>query len=162
MHTVLARTNENLLEPVLVAARNRPRLHPSALHDWDYANLLTLDARISRDGALKSVPDAVRLETQNIDGKAVVMGTATIEQDGSFFVKVPADRAIRFALLDAKGEVLRQERGWFWIRKGEQRICVGCHAGPERAAENRVPQVLLHTTTAVDLTNAKHAQSGGN
>ena len=83
------------------------------------------------------------------------MGTAPVEADGSFFVKAPADRPIRFALLDAKGAVLRQEQGWFWIRGGEQRICVGCHAGPERASENRVPAVLLRTTTPVDLTGAK-------
>ena len=77
------------------------------------------------------------------------MGTAPVEPDGSFFVKTPADRPIRFALLDAKGAVIRQEHGWFWIRRGEQRFCVGCHAGPERAPENRVPAVLLHTTTPV-------------
>ncbi len=80
------------------------------------------------------------------------MGTASVERDGSFFVKVPADAPIRFVLLDEKGSVLRREKGWFWIRKGEQRICVGCHTGPERASENRVPAVLLRTTTAVDLT----------
>jgi hypothetical protein len=90
------------------------------------------------------------------------MGTAPVESDGSFFVKAPADRAIRFVLLDAKGTVLRQERGWFWIRKGEQRYCVGCHAGPERAPENAVPQVLLRTTTPVDLTGNSQLQRGGN
>jgi hypothetical protein len=37
---------------------------------------------------------------------------------------------------------------------GEQRICVGCHVGPERASENRVPAVLLRTTTPVDLTGS--------
>ena len=72
--------------------------------------------------------------------------------DGSFFVKAPADKPIRFSLLDEKGAVLRQEHGWFWIRRGEQRICVGCHTGPERGSENRVPAVLLRTTTPVDLT----------
>jgi hypothetical protein len=84
------------------------------------------------------------------------MGTAQVEADGSFFVTTPADRPIRFALLDAKGDVVRQEHGWFWIRRGEQRICVGCHTGPERSSANRVPAVLLRTTTPVDLsgTNA--------
>jgi hypothetical protein len=80
------------------------------------------------------------------------MGTAPVEQDGSFFVKVPGNTPIRFALLDKNGAVLRRERGWFWARGGEQRICVGCHTGPERAAENRVPAVLLRTTIPVDLT----------
>jgi Hydrazine synthase alpha subunit middle domain len=163
MQTILAKAGFDIVEPVVAAAHERPRRHPSALHDWDYANLLALDARISRDGALKSVPAKVRLETQDADGHAVGMGTAPVEQDGSFFVKAPADRAIRFVLLDAKGAVLRQEHGWFWIRRGEQRICVGCHAGPEHAAENRVPDVLLRTTTPVDLTGAgQQSQRGGN
>jgi hypothetical protein len=32
---------------------------------------------------------------------------------------------------------------------------VGCHTGPERASENRVPAVLLRSTTPVDLTGVK-------
>jgi hypothetical protein len=155
--------NDDLVEPVVIASRERPRRHPSALHDWDYANLLALDARVSRDGALRGTPVSVRLEAQDAAGHAVVIGTAPVEADGSFFVKAPADQAIRFALLDASGAVLRKERGWFWIRRGEQRYCVGCHAGPERASENRVPAVLLRTTTPVDLTGtAQHSMPGGN
>jgi len=163
MQTVLAQNDMNLLDPVLIAPRNRPRRHPSALHDWDYANLLALDARLSRDGPLKGAPVSVRLETQDASGNAVSMGAAPVEADGSFFVKAPSDRAIRFVLLNAKGEVLRQEHGWFWIRSGEQRYCVGCHAGPERAPENRVPKVLLRTTTPVDLTGTSpQVHKGGN
>ena len=152
METILAQRNEDIVEPVLVAAHTRPNRHPSGLHPWDYANLLVLDARLSRDGNLKTAPSAVRLEMQNENGAAVSIGTAPVESDGSFFVKVPADKPVRFALLDGKGSVLRREQGWFWIRKGEQRICVGCHTGPERASENRVPAVLLRTTTPFDLT----------
>jgi hypothetical protein len=160
---VLAQNDENLLEPVILAEHHRPRRHPSGLHEWDYANLLALDARVSRDGELKGKPVSVRLEAQNSTGDAIVMGTAPVEEDGSFFVKAPADRAIRLALIDTKGAVLRQEQGWFWIRRGEQRICVGCHAGPERGSENRVPAVLLRTTTPVDLSGmARHSLSGGN
>ena len=163
MRDVLEEHAENLIEPVVVAAHERPRRHPSALHEWDYANLLALDARISRDGAVNGMPASVLLERQDQAGNAVALGTAPVEQDGSFFVKVPADRAIRFSLLDRKGTVLRQEHGWFWIRKGEQRYCVGCHAGPEHAPENKVPQVLLRTTTPFDLTgNVQQLPRGGN
>jgi hypothetical protein len=105
----------------------------------------------------------VRLETQDANGLTVATGTAPVEQDGSFFVRVPPNRPIRFALLDGNGAVLRQEHGWFWIRSGEQRYCVGCHAGPERASENRVPAVLMRTTTPVDLTkpSSMRASTGG-
>jgi hypothetical protein len=155
MHTVLAKNGEDLVEPVLVAPRARPNRHPSGLHPWDYANLLALDSRISRDGDLKGKPLSVRLESQDAKGRAVAIGTAPVEADGSFFVRVPVDRPIRFELLDFRGAVLRKEHGWFWARGGEQRICVGCHAGPERASENRVPDVLMRTTEPVDLTVTK-------
>ena len=115
--------------------------------------MLALDARQSREGDLKVAPASVRLETLDDGGLAVVTGTAPVEADGSFFVKTPADRPIRFALLDGKGSILRQEQGWHWIRGGEQRICVGCHAGPERASQNRAPEVLLRSTRPADLTN---------
>ncbi len=157
MQTIVSEPGKNLLEPVVVARRTVPRRHPSGLHPWDYANVLALDARLSRDGALKGTPERVRLEAQDDKGHAVAMGTAPVEKDGSFFVQVPGDRPIRFALLDAKGVVLRQQKGWLWIRGGEQRICVGCHTGPERSSENRVPAVLLRTTTPVDLTHAVQA-----
>ena len=38
------------------------------------------------------------------------------------------------------------------MRRGEQRVCVGCHAGPETAPENAVPTILLKSTTPADLT----------
>ncbi|MGA2205914.1 MAG: hypothetical protein ABSG10_04195 [Terracidiphilus sp.] len=155
MRSVLAESGEDLVEPVLVAPRTRPNRHPSGLHPWNYSNLLALDARVSRDGALKGTPVSVRLEAKDAAGRAMTLGTAPVEKDGSFFVKVPGDRPIRFSLLDFKGAVLRQEHGWFWARGGEQRICVGCHAGPERGSENRVPDVLMRTTVPVDLTGAK-------
>lgn len=164
LRSFFAEADGNLVDPVIVAAHDRPRRHPSALHDWDYANLLALDARISRDGTLRDSPAKVRLEAQDNSGKAVSMGEAPVESDGSFFVKAPADRPIRFALVDGNGAVIRQEHGWFWVRRGEQRYCVGCHAGPERAPENRVPAVLTRSTTPFDLTGAapQTTQRGGN
>ncbi|HWA96366.1 MAG TPA: hypothetical protein VG844_17350 [Terracidiphilus sp.] len=161
LKTVLTQQGENLVEPVVITARVRPRRHPSALHPWKYANLLALDTRLSRDGALGGIPATVRLETENPEGRAVALGTAPVEKDGSFFIKVPGDKPIRFAVLDAKGKVLRQERGWFWARAGEQRICVGCHTGPEHAAENRIPEVLERTTVPADLTGSTTDQSSG-
>ena len=153
----------DLVEPVVVAPRAVPNRHPSALHDWTFGNLLALDARQSRGGNLTMVPALVRAETMGEDGRPVSLGTAPVEKDGSFFVQATGDRPLRFILLDAAGHPLRAEHGWFWVRRGEQRICVGCHTGPERAPENRVPLVLLHSTTPVDLTGgaAAAATTGG-
>jgi hypothetical protein len=150
--TLFADTAQDLVEPVLLTARTRPNHHPSGLHDWQYGNFLALDARLTRDAALAAQPTTVRVEALDEQGKLVALGSAPVEADGSFFVQTTGDTPVRFSLLDKDGNVLRAERGFIWIKKGEQRICVGCHTGPERASENKVPGVLLRTTTPVDLT----------
>jgi hypothetical protein len=155
LSTVLYVAGADLIDPVLVNARTRPNRHPSGLHPWSYSNLLALDARISRDGTMRESPKEVRVEMQDTNGHAVVLGNAPVEQDGSFYVRVPGDTPIRFSLLGKNGTVLRQERGWFWARGGEQRYCTGCHAGPERGSENRVPAVLMRSIAPTDLTDLK-------
>jgi hypothetical protein len=152
---VLSLAGSDLIDPVLAAPRVRPNRHPSGLHPWSYANLLALDARISRDGAMRDTPTDVQVEVQDTNGHAVILGKVPVEQDGSFYLRVPGDRPIRFSLLGKMGAVLRQERGWFWARGGEQRYCTGCHAGPERGSENRVPAVLMRSTVPTDLTDLK-------
>ena len=142
----------DLIEPVIVAPRPTPNRHPSGLHDWTTGNLLALDAHLTRSGRITESPTAVRVETIAPDGRAIALGVAPVEQDGSFFIQATGDRPLRFVLLDEHGQKIRAEEGWFWVRRGEQRICVGCHTGPERSPDNRVPQVLLRTTTPVDVT----------
>lgn len=154
LQVVLTQRGEDLVDPVLIVPRIPPRRFPSGLHPWNYANLLALDSRLSLAGDSKLAPASVRLESLDARGHIIVNGSAPIAPDGSFFVKAPADQPIRFALLDRNGTVLHHEHGWFWIRAGEQRICVGCHAGPARSPENRVPEVLLKNTTPADLTSA--------
>jgi hypothetical protein len=161
LQTMARDAERDLVEPAVVAPRAVPRTFPSALHPWKTGNLLALDARLSRDGNLKESPVSVRVETRDDAGRAKVLGMAPVMADGSFFVKVPGDTALRFILLDAAGRTLRQEQGWFWMRSGEQRICVGCHTGPERAPDNRVPEVLNHSTTPVDMTGANTKIAAG-
>ena len=84
----------------------------------------------------------MRVYTRDAAGKPQVLGQTPVASDGSFYVEVPADRPIRIELLDSAGVSLRAEQNWFWMRPSEQRICVGCHAGPERAPENKVPEIL--------------------
>jgi hypothetical protein len=88
-----------------------------------------------------------------------VQGTAQVEKDGSFYLRVPGDVPLRIELLDAGGKTVKSEAGWFWLRSGEQRICVGCHAGPERAPDNTVPMVLQRSTVAADLTELHKSQA---
>jgi hypothetical protein len=141
----------NDVEPAIVAARVPPREFPSALVTTRTAgNLLCLNARQSKTPIAAAV-SFVRIYARGANGAAVQLGQAEVAHDGSFYVQVPADRAVRMELLDAAGHTVRAERDWFWMRPSEQRICVGCHTGPERAPENKVPEVLLHSTVPVKM-----------
>ena len=141
----------NAVEPVFVAPRVPPREFPSALVPArTTGNLLCLDVKEARpliDGKIHSV----RVYTRDDGGSSRVLGQTSVASDGSFYVEVPADRPLRMELLDAAGTRLRGEDRWFWMRPSEQRICVGCHAGPERAPENRVPQILNEILSPVKM-----------
>lgn len=154
--------NANVIQPVMVAARTVPNRHPSGLHDWPNANLLCLNAYTSKYSFPAGSIHSVRMYSRDVSGAAKLMGTAPVERDGSFFVQVPTETALQIELLDAAGKTLQREAGFFWMRRGEQRVCVGCHAGPETAPENAVPMILLRSTTPADMTGASaHPASGG-
>ena len=149
----------NLVQPALLAPRAVPNRHPSALHEWTYANILCLNAYTSKPDIAQGSIAAVRLYTRDSFGASHAQGTTPVERDGSFYLRVPGDTPLRIELLDASGKPVKSEAGWFWLRSGEQRICVGCHAGPERAPENIVPLVLQRSTLAADFTNAHSSQA---
>jgi hypothetical protein len=159
---VLFEHTTNLVQPVLIAPRAIPNRHPSGLHDWPNANLLCLNAYTSKYAFTPGSIRSVRVYTRDSQGAAKVLGSAPVEQDGSFFVQVPGDQPLQMELLDAAGKTLKRESGFFWMRRGEQRGCVGCHAGPETAPENAVPMVLLKSTTPFDMTaGTAQSTSGG-
>ena len=141
----------NDLQPVLIRAHDVPKIHPSGLGNREGANLLCLNAYTSRSETIPAGSVAAVRVSALGDSGSVVLGQAPVEKDGSFFVQVPSETAIRFELLDAVGKSIAGEKGWFWARRGEQRVCVGCHAGPERAPENASPAVLLRTQVPVRM-----------
>lgn len=160
IHRTLAAPEANAIQPVGLGPRVVPNRHPSGLHDWADANLLCLNAYTSKYSFPLGAIHSVRLYTRDSSGNAKLLGRAPVERDGSFFVHVPSEQALQIELLDAFGQTLKRESGFFWMRHGEQRVCVGCHAGPETAPENAVPQILLKSTTPADMTSAQNAPGG--
>ena len=161
LRPLLADASSDYLQPVLLHAYDRPLRFPSALHPWKTANQMSLNSyRIEHGALLHGQIAQVQVSTRDAQGHVQVLGTAPVEKDGSFFVMVPGNQPLQYALLDRQGHVLRQEHGWFWSASGEQRICVGCHTGPERSPENRVPQILLRSTDPTDLSATSTTPAG--
>jgi hypothetical protein len=160
LRPAVAEQTEDAVQPVLIAERAIPNRHPSGLHDWPNANLLCLNAYTSKYQFAAGSIRSVRFYTPDGSGNPTLLGTAPVERDGSFFVQVPTEKPLQIELLDSAGKTLKREAGFFWMRRGEQRGCVGCHAGPETSPENAVPMILLKSTTPADLTGAQNASGG--
>lgn len=56
-----------------------------------------------------------------------VLGTVPVEEDGSAYFTVPADRFIYFQLLDGSGRMVQSMRSGLVVQSGERVGCVGCH-----------------------------------
>jgi hypothetical protein len=147
------------VEPVAVVTRPVPKkfwsnLIPSSPTGY----FISLDSSNSMDKAESPAPvRRARVIQQRNSGDAV-LGEATVEPDGSFYVQVPANEAVRFVLLDEQGRVIREEQSWIWTRPGEQRGCTGCHGDKALAPENRWPMALKRQEPP---TNLSGATSGG-
>jgi len=162
LRPAVAEQNADVVQPTLLTERAVPNRHPSGLHDWPNANLLCLNAYTSKSQFAAGSIHSVRLYMRDSTGTTKLLGTAPVERDGSFFVQVPTEQALQIELLDGAGKTLKRESGFFWMRRGEQRGCVGCHAGPETAPENAVPMILLKSTTPADMTGTNaHSAAGG-
>ena len=161
LQPLVSSVTANMVQPVFLAPRPTPNRHPAGLHEWAYANVLCLNAYTSKEHIPDGSIASVRLYSRGAQGTAQVQGTASVEEDGSFYLRVPGDRPLRIELIDKGGKTVKAETGWFWLRRGEQRICVGCHAGPERAPDNVVPAVLQRSTVAADMTGGNSTSSAG-
>jgi hypothetical protein len=144
----------NAIQPAMLQPRTPAKQFPSGLVETrTNGNLLCLDARASKDPINEAIA-IVQVYSRDAAGTPVLLGRQNVAGDGSFYVQVPADRPLRIELLNASGRTVRAERDWFWMRPSEQRICVGCHTGPERAPENKVPEILLRSIVPEKLLGA--------
>ena len=56
-----------------------------------------------------------------------ILGTVPVEEDGSAYFSVPADKFVFFQLLDEKGMMIQSMRSGTLVQPGERTGCVGCH-----------------------------------
>jgi len=144
------------VEAVPVTAHARPRWYWSTLKpESKEGYFICLDSYHSVDvpgGRLTAKIARVRvLMYEDAAAQERVLGEAPVESDGSFFLAVPADRPVRFELLDPAGKVIRAQKSWIWSRPGEEHGCVGCHEDKSVAPTNRWPLTLRRFDTPTRL-----------
>lgn len=76
--------------------------------------------------------------------EAVELGTVPLAADGSFHLEVPANTPLALQAVDAEGRSELNEMSWIYVKPGERRSCVGCHADRQEAPPMpaRMPMAL--------------------
>lgn len=85
------------------------------------------------DGWFGQGEEAPAMNWHSFENKRI-LGTVSVEDDGSAYFEVPANRFVYFQLLDKDGMMIQSMRSGTIIQPGETQGCVGCH-------ENRVGAV---------------------
>lgn len=130
----------NIVEVIAAEEYQRPKNLPSEV-DLGVKTGLIMCQDINFHGLQPSLtssagPKASRIEVLGVDS---TYGVVDVEEDGSFYLKVLADKPFRIRTLDNKGQVVGETCSWLWLRPNERRGCVGCHEDPELVPENRIP-----------------------
>jgi hypothetical protein len=81
----------------------------------------------------------IRVLAEVSPGRCRSLGEVPVQADGSVMAEIPADMPFGFEALDPQGRVLRRVEPILWVRPGENRSCVGCHAAHNRAPHNHRP-----------------------
>ncbi|MFQ5641776.1 MAG: hypothetical protein ACE5IR_27690, partial [bacterium] len=125
------------VEPVLAMAHSRPKSFVSLVDKQKKsATVYCLNANLSDLPVVNATAGGKRVRVSGMSG---TLGEAPLEEDGSFYIEVPADTPLRFSTIGENGEIVRGPSAWIWLRPNKQRGCIGCHESRELAPENRVP-----------------------
>jgi hypothetical protein len=137
---VYGNADYDALEAVVVEKRDIPKKLPSEVDMGVKTGLLLCQDINIRDvqssGNTSSFTNTDKIEIVGLDS---TLGVVQVEEDGSFYLKVMADKPFQIRTIDKNGHVLHGPCGWMWLRPNERRGCVGCHEDHEMVPENRVP-----------------------
>ena len=78
------------------------------------------------------------------------MGTFRPSVDGSFYLKVVANKPFQIRTVDEEGKVIRK-CDWIWLRQNERRGCVGCHEDQDIVPDNRIPLAVKKAPVGIPI-----------
>jgi len=92
--------------------------------------------RTSGKGGPADVFTPISTGTGSWDVK-VILGDATVHEDGSAMFEVPARTPVYFQALNDKNQAVQTMRSWSTLMPGETFSCVGCHEDKNETPEMR-------------------------
>lgn len=157
------------IDPVLAAPHPRPRALTSVVDETKKTGWL-----ICLNVYLSQLPEVAALKPGDVKGVQVVavgtngrsplqqeevLGAAVVEEDGSFYMEVPADEPLRLRLLGRDGRMVASLNSGIWVRPNENRGCIGCHEDPELSPENQVPLAVTKPAVVIAPSSRRNHES---
>jgi hypothetical protein len=137
-NTIYADKGYDILEAVAAGKHERPKKLPSEV-DMGVKTGLILCQDVNILGGKPRSDAMVKASGIQIVGIDSVLGKVDAATDGSFYLKVIADKPFRIQTIDKDGRIQQNICGWITLRPNERRGCVGCHEDPEIVPGNSVP-----------------------
>ena len=71
-----------------------------------------------------------------------ILGTATVEDDGSASFNIPANTPVSLQPLDAEGKAVQLMRSWVVGMPGERLSCIGCHESQNMTSPSKTSKAM--------------------
>jgi hypothetical protein len=152
---------QDITEVIFIQAHQRPKKLPSEVDmGVKTGQLLCQDINFTGLGIEELSPEfkkASKIEVVGIDSS---FGVVNVEEDGSFYLKVVADKPFQIRTLDKNNQVVNDHCAWLWLRPNERRGCIGCHENRELAPENKVSLSIKKAPVdiPVEMSNIREKQ----
>jgi hypothetical protein len=139
----------DVLEAVTAGKHERPKKLPSEVDMGVKTGLILCQNINILEGQPGSGPSASSgIQIVGIDS---VLGRVDAAADGSFYLKVIADKPFRIQTIDKDGKIQESTCGWISLRPNERRGCVGCHEDPEYVPSNSVPLSVRNSPVNIPM-----------
>ena len=141
----------DVLEVVDAVKHIRPRKLPSEVNAVIKTGLIMCqDVNLANE--LTKIPGVLNKKISKVEimGPDSSLGVFTPSGDGSFYLKVVADKPFQIRTLDEEGNVMRK-CNWIWLRPNERRGCVGCHEDQDIVPDNRIPLAVKKAPVGIPI-----------
>ena len=146
---VYSNNDYDVLEAVVAGKHERPKKLASEVDMGVKTGLLLCqDINVLRTQSTGNIPRSSRIEIVGLDS---ILGSVDVEADGSFYLKVMADKPFQIRIVDKDRRVRSSPCGWIWLRPNERRGCVGCHEDPEMVPGNKVPMSVKKSPVKIPM-----------
>jgi hypothetical protein len=144
----LFKDDEHIINDAIEAGMyDRPRKLPSEVDLAVKSGLLLCQDVNHQAPSVENGSVATGIQIVGIDS---ILGRLDTEPDGSFYLKLMADKPFRIQTIDKDGKVI-SSCDWISVRPNERRGCVGCHEDPEIVPVNGIPQAVKKAPVKIPM-----------